>query len=326
MSSCACIRWASTPQPDCTAMEKDCLEDRAMSRPSAVRRTGSAAGGGDISQVQRRFACSTTWGTSLGVAGESPVALLTRGGSWRSLVGDWFGKDAPMSRSRLVPLLLLSVLVLGSAPASAETRVFVTNEKSDDVTVIDAATRTVVGTIRVGKRPRGVAVSPDGRRVYVSNSNSDSVSVIDARDLTVLTTVPAGLDPEGLTLDKAGTRLYVVNENELAVTVLDVASMSVVQKIEVGKEPETAVLSPDGRWVVVSNETSNDVYVIETATNTVVKKIPVPKNPRGMRFTPDSRRLFVASEQAHEISVIDVAQFVVVRSVKTGGSRPVDIP
>jgi YVTN family beta-propeller protein len=35
------------------------------------------------------------------------------------------------------------VLVLGYTPAGAEVRVFVTNEKSDDVTVIDAATRTV---------------------------------------------------------------------------------------------------------------------------------------------------------------------------------------
>ena len=71
-------------------------------------------------------------------------------------------------------------------------------------------------------RPRGVAVSPDGRRVYVSNSNSDSFSVIDAQDRAVLTTVPAGLDPEGLTLDKSGT----------------------------------TVLSPDGPWVVVSKPTT----------------------------------------------------------------------
>jgi YVTN family beta-propeller protein len=35
------------------------------------------------------------------------------------------------------------VLVLGYTPAGAEVRVFVTNEKSDDVTVIDAATRAV---------------------------------------------------------------------------------------------------------------------------------------------------------------------------------------
>jgi len=54
---------------------------------------------------------------------------------------------------RLLGTLALLVLLAQPADASAEVRVFVTNEKSDDVTVIDAATRAVVKTIAVGKRP-----------------------------------------------------------------------------------------------------------------------------------------------------------------------------
>src|SRR5438477_9147675 len=114
-----------------------------------------------------------------------------------------------MRRSALAGVVLL-VLAFGSTRAGAELRVFVTNEKSDDVTVIDAATRTVVGTIRVSKRPRGVAVSPDGRRAYVANSNSDSLSVIDAKSLAALSTVPAGPDPEARTFNPPGPALYVV--------------------------------------------------------------------------------------------------------------------
>src|SRR5512138_359339 len=109
----------------------------------------------------------------------------------------------------LVCFLALLALALVAAPAGAELRIFVTNEKSDDVTVVNASTRAVVATIPVGRRPRGVAVSPDGKLVYVSNSNSDSLSVIDAKTLTVLRTVPAGIDPEGLTSNRAGTALYV---------------------------------------------------------------------------------------------------------------------
>src|SRR2546427_5047362 len=108
-----------------------------------------------------------------------------------------------MRRSALAGVVLL-VLAFGCTRAGAELRVFVTNEKSDDVTVIDAATRTVVGTIRVGKRPRGVAVSPDGRRGYVSNSNSDSLSGIDAKSLEGLKTVPAGGGPGGFSPHRGG--------------------------------------------------------------------------------------------------------------------------
>src|SRR3989441_6583349 len=121
-----------------------------------------------------------------------------------------------MRASQRAGLLLATALVLGHAGADAETRVFVTNEKSDDVTVIDATTRKVVTTIPVGKRPRGVAVSPDGRRVYVTNSNSDSLSVIDTKSLAVLRTVPAGPDPQGVAVKPGGAPAFVGNENELS--------------------------------------------------------------------------------------------------------------
>jgi len=56
----------------------------------------------------------------------------------------------------------------------------VTNEKSDDVRSSRPTPGTVLKTLAVGKRPRGVTASADGKRVYVANSNSDSLSVIDA--------------------------------------------------------------------------------------------------------------------------------------------------
>ena len=95
----------------------------------------------------------------------------------------------------IVAAIAAVALALGPDPSAAELRVFVTNEKSDDVTVIAAATGDVLQTIAVGKRPRGVAGSPDGKRVYVSNSNSDTLSIIDAASLAVIATLPASRDP-----------------------------------------------------------------------------------------------------------------------------------
>jgi YVTN family beta-propeller protein len=42
--------------------------------------------------------------------------------------------------------------------------VFVSNERSGDVSVIDGATDAVVATFKVGKRPRGIHATPDGAR------------------------------------------------------------------------------------------------------------------------------------------------------------------
>src|SRR5919197_2055336 len=187
-----------------------------------------------------------------------------------------------MQRRWLTATVALLMVCLGlsipSRASAAETRVFVTNEKSNNVTVIQPETQKVLATIPVGKRPRGVMVSRDGRRVFVANSNSNNVSVIDAQSLQVIDTFSAGIDPEGLTIDQHD-RIYAVNENASTLTIIDAAKREIVKRLEVGTEPETAVLSPDGRWIEVSNETSNEIHFVDIAIATIVGSVSVPRNP-----------------------------------------------
>jgi YVTN family beta-propeller protein len=64
----------------------------------------------------------------------------------------------------------------GVAVTPDGSKVYVANEVSASVSVIDTATNTVVGTIPVGNFPIGVAVIPDGSKVYVTDGASASVS------------------------------------------------------------------------------------------------------------------------------------------------------
>src|SRR4051794_38141835 len=68
-------------------------------------------------------------------------------------------------------LLLIRLSVAHGADATTRpTRILVTNERSGDVTVIDAATNAIVATIPVGTRPRGIRISPDGKLAFVAVS------------------------------------------------------------------------------------------------------------------------------------------------------------
>src|SRR5262245_16173535 len=51
-------------------------------------------------------------------------------------------------------------------------QICVSNEKSGDITIIDGANWNVLATIPVGKRPRGIVASPDGKIVYVALSGT----------------------------------------------------------------------------------------------------------------------------------------------------------
>ena len=60
-------------------------------------------------------------------------------------------------------------------------RVYVSNFGSNNVSVIDTVTNTVVETITVGSGPWGATFDEMNKKVYVSNRGTNTVSVIDAR-------------------------------------------------------------------------------------------------------------------------------------------------
>ena len=90
---------------------------------------------------------------------------------------------------RLAGLLALWGVCLGAANAGVYG--YISHFASNVVTVIDAASNTLVTTITVGSGPRFSAASPDGTRVYVP-SWSGTVSVIDTATNTVTATITTG--------------------------------------------------------------------------------------------------------------------------------------
>src|ERR1700753_4280607 len=102
-----------------------------------------------------------------------------------------------------------------AAPAPAGPRIYVTNEVSGDLTIIDAATYDVGAIVPLGKRPRGIHASPDRKTISVALSGSpiagpgvdestlpppdksaDGIGVFDVAQRKIVRTIPGGCDPE----------------------------------------------------------------------------------------------------------------------------------
>jgi sugar lactone lactonase YvrE/mono/diheme cytochrome c family protein len=118
---------------------------------------------------------------------------------------------------------------------------------------MDTRTRQVVARVKVGKKPRGLAVSPDGKTRYISNSWSDTVSEIAAQSFQVRRTLKAGWGPVGLTADRSGKFLYVANSVGNDVSLFDLITGREIKRFMTERYPEQTVLSRDGRRVYVSN-------------------------------------------------------------------------
>jgi len=72
---------------------------------------------------------------------------------------------------------------------------------------LSASANYVTGRIAVGKNPRGMSLSPDGRRLYVVNRMDDSISLIDTGSDTVMGLIELG-GPKTVTARRRGEQLF----------------------------------------------------------------------------------------------------------------------
>ena len=218
-------------------------------------------------------------------------------------------------------LLLVALLALGACAAIgvAGPIGYVANEKSGTLSIVDTRNDAVLGEIRTGGRPRGMAVSKDGRRLFVSDQSTNGLLVVDLERRAVASRVDLGESPEGVSASPDGRWIVAAVEVSNSVAFVDAASGRLEFTVKTqGKNPEHAVFSPDGRWLYVSAEEADSVDVVDVAARREVATITVGRRPRGMAFTPDGKRAYVACELASTVYAVDVATHSVLAAIPAG--------
>jgi len=155
------------------------------------------------------------------------------------------------------------------------------NEGSDDLDVIELATRASTGTIATAGHPRGAAFLPRSGLLFVAQETANGVDMVDFGARRKLVTIATAERAAGVTAAPDGKRVYVANGSG-SVSVIDVASRVVIREIAVGKRPWNMALTPDGRKLYVANGRSDDVSVIDTTRLAVVATIAVGERPWGV--------------------------------------------
>ncbi len=184
-------------------------------------------------------------------------------------------------------------------------RIYVANESSNSVTVIDAVTFRVIGTIDAKNHStHDLALSRDGRWLFATNLASGRLSVIDTEALETIASIPTGSRCHVVTLTNDNRQAWVANIAEDNLSIVDTATYRILGTIPVGKGPTGLAFSRDGRFAYVSNQGDRSVSVIETASHRVIKAIPVGANPHFLVVGPDGR-IWGTNTGGNDIYVID---------------------
>ena len=205
-----------------------------------------------------------------------------------------------------------------AADESTRARVFVANESSNSVTVIDGDSYQVVGTVDARNHAtHDLAVSRDGRWLFATNLASGRLSAINTRALETVASIATGDRAHVVTLTNDNRQAWVANIGDNTISIVDTTSFRILGTIGVGKGPTGLTFSRDGRFAYVSNQGDKTVEIIDTASLKVIKAIPVGTNPHFLVLGPDGR-IWGTNTGGTDIYVIDPATQDKIASLNVG--------
>jgi YVTN family beta-propeller protein len=206
-------------------------------------------------------------------------------------------------------------------------KVYVANEYSNTISVLDTETDMVKSSIKVGIFPYGIDINPLNNRVYVTNRGSNTVSVIDGSIDSKLADIAVGKSPVGVVVNPSANWIYVTNLNDGTVSVIDGITNEVIDTISVGKTPYGIEVNPLFNKIYVADIIKNMISVIDGETNKISANISVGKRPTGLEIdlTNGRNKLYVANHDSDSISVVDMTTNMVIGNITSGGDSPVGI-
>ena len=218
--------------------------------------------------------------------------------------------------------------------------------------VVNTQTLEVVRSVKTGRYPFGIALSPDQHKVYVAN-----VGMFEYKPIEMKNKNQRGIafPPFGYNTEKAkygfrndSVKVYGLGDPNVpesfsvwAVDVSNPESAHVVSKVKTGHlvgEPVEGIPAVGGsspnsivatdQYVFVSNGNNDNISVIDIKADTIITEIYLKPDPAvehfrgvipfGVAVSPDQQRLYVAESGINAVGVIDIPSFKVMGHIPAG--------
>jgi YVTN family beta-propeller protein len=228
-----------------------------------------------------------------------------------------------MRRALLATTLLMGALLAASGsalagqapygaaapdvPVSNHDRVYTSDQFSNTVSVVDPATDTLLGVIRLGDPSpanfsplyrgqllvHGMGFSPDHRTIGVVSIGSNSVTFIDTSTNAIKHVSYVGRAPHEAFWTPDGKEVWVTVRGENYIDVLDGHTYQEKLRLTVPPGPGMQIFSPDDKYGYVCSSFNPVTDVISLATHKIIATVPQasPFCP-DLAATPDGKQVW----------------------------------
>lgn len=210
--------------------------------------------------------------------------------------------------------------------ADVPERVYVPNEESNDVAVIDPATFEVVGRFAVGDMPEHVNPDWDLEYLWVSNMNGGFLTKVDPMTSQPIEEIDLPIFPYALYYTLDGEKVMVITnyiaQEDVAdngVHFYDPDTWELLSYVNVPwPGADDADLTADGRYLAISAEYSGYLVFIDTEEMTLAGQVEIGSLPRDVRLAPAGDVFYVTNEGLDGIQIVDATSWELLEFVPTG--------
>jgi YVTN family beta-propeller protein len=212
------------------------------------------------------------------------------------------GRNSVASLDAATGVVLAGPVAVGVRPigvtAPRDTgKVYTSDETSNQLTVLDKATMTVLKTIPTGLKPHHLMASKDGTRLYVGEYGQNTVAVIDTATDTKIASWEASENPAARThavwISAHGRALYATNEVTNDIAKIDTKDGTRLWNLPIGARPSEILVRPDGKTAYVSVRNENKLKLVDLETRTITAAVDIGVEPDTLSLTPDGNTLVV---------------------------------
>ena len=210
------------------------------------------------------------------------------------------------------------------APAWDMSELYVDNEGSSSLTVLDIKTGRPKGTISI-PFPYNLYFTPDGTKAIDVVERLNRIEFRDWRHgwaLLGAVGIPwPGADHMDFSAD--GSYFMISTEYSGILAKVDVLNMRLAGYVKVGGLPIDVKVSPDGSVFYVTNQGRMGVSVVDPVAMKEIQFIPTGRGAHGLQVSRDTKSLYVSNRLEGSVSVIDFAtRSVVAKWHIPGGGSP----
>ena len=199
-------------------------------------------------------------------------------------------------------------------------RIYVPNNISNTVDVIDPATYKIVDHFKVGRQPQHVIPSWDLKTLWVLNDLGNSLTRVDPQTGEKRETIPVP-DPYNMYYTPDGKYAIVVAEQRERLEFYDAQTMQMKNQLWVDcKGVDHMDFSANGRYLIASCEFGKAVIKVDVAQQKLLGRIPVSPGgmPQDVKTSPDGSVFYVADMDANGVHLIDGEAFQEIGFIPTG--------